>query len=106
MGFQNSSCSFSRFRVLDPVSDELVLQIPDLLRKYAFREIDELPEMSAWGWSCFDDMFDTEWSAASPKKGDAVFFSLRLDIRRIPAGVIRKYMALAIKEEIKNNPWK
>ena len=60
MGFQNSSCSFSRFRVLDPVSDELVLQIPDLLRKYAFREIDELPEMSAWGWSCFDDMFDTE----------------------------------------------
>ena len=101
MGFQNSICSFSRFRVLDPVSDELVLQIPDLLRKYAFREIDELPEMSAWGWSCFDDMFDTEWSAASPKKGDAVFFSLRLDIRRIPAGVIRKYMALAIKEEIK-----
>lgn len=101
MGFQNSSCSFSRFRVLDPISDELVLQIPDLLRKYAFQEIDDLPEMSAWGWTCFDDMLDTEWSTATPQKGDSVFFSLRLDIRRIPTGVIRKHMDLAIKEEIK-----
>ncbi len=30
--------------------------------------------MSAWGWSCFDDMFDTEWSAASQKRRRCIFF--------------------------------
>ena len=73
MGFQNSSCSFSRFRVLDPVSDELVLQIPDLLRKYAFREIDELPEMSAWGWSCLMICL-TRNGLRLPQKKETLYF--------------------------------
>lgn len=101
MGFINSSCSFSRFRILDPVSDMLVIQIPDLLRKNAFQEIDDLPEMFSWGWTSFDDMLDTEWSVAPPQKGGYIFFSLRLDVRRIPAGVIRKHFALALKDEKK-----
>ena len=64
--------------------------------------------MSAWGWSCFDDMFDTNGLRLPQKRETLYFFSLRLDIRRIPAGVIRKYMVSAIKEEIKKlkRKWK
>ena len=99
MGFANSSCSFTRFRVLDPVSNDQWRSIPDKLRQYAFQDIDELPEMQAHGWVCFEDMLDTAWRTAPPQKGAYLVFSLRLDTRRIPAGVVKKHVALALREE-------
>ena len=50
MGFANSTCSFTRFRILDSVPDALWPQIPDKLRQSAFRDIDDIPEMQAQGW--------------------------------------------------------
>ena len=99
MGFCNASCSFTRFRIIDPIPSELWTQIPDKLRQFAFRDIDDLPEMQAYGWVCFEDMLDREWRTAPPQKGAYLVFSLRLDTRRIPAGVIKKHVALALREE-------
>lgn len=99
MGFANSACSFTRFRILDPVPTELWTQIPDRLKQFAFRDIDDIPEMQALGWVCFEDMLDSDWAAAPPEKGAYIVFSLRLDMRRIPAGVIKKHLALALREE-------
>ena len=67
MGFANSTCSFTRFRILDPVSSELWQQIPDKLKQFAFRDIDDIPEMQAQGWVSFEDMLDSEWAAASER---------------------------------------
>ena len=99
MGFANSTCSFTRFRILDPVSSELWQQIPDKLKQFAFRDIDDIPEMQAQGWVSFEDMLDSEWAAAPPQKGAYIVFSLRLDMRRIPAGVVKKHLALALRQE-------
>ena len=95
----SSSISFTRFRIIDPIPSELLTQIPDKLRQFAFRDIDDLPEMQAYGWVCFEDMLDREWRTAPPQKGAYLVFSLRLDTRRIPAGVIKKHVALALREE-------
>lgn len=100
MGFSNSSCSFTRFRVIDPVTAAVITEIPQKLSQFAFRDIEELPEMQGYGWVCLDDMLDSQWDAAPPFKGEFAVFSLRLDTRRIPAGVIKKHLALAIKQEI------
>lgn len=99
MGFLNSSCSFSRFQILDPVNDAVITSIPDKLAQFAFRDIEELPEMQGHGWTSFDDMFDCQWKDSTPMVGQYALFSLRLDTRRIPAGVIKKHVTLAIKEE-------
>ncbi|MDR3357879.1 MAG: recombination-associated protein RdgC [Desulfovibrio sp.] len=99
MGFAGSTSSFTRFRILDPVPQPLWQQLPDRLRKYAFRDIDDSQEMSSCGWVSFDNMLDTAWSEIPPQKADYVVFSLRLDRRRIPAGVVKKYMSLAFIEE-------
>lgn len=99
MGFANSSCSFSRFRIVDAVDDALINAIPDRLRRFAFTDIEDMPEMQAAGWVSYEDMLDTAWEIAPPHKGEYAVFSLRLDTRRIPAGVIKKHVALAIKEE-------
>ncbi len=99
MGFLNSSCSFTRFHLLDPVPNELWGKIPDILRQFAFRDIDDIPEERAFGWTSFEDMLDMNWSAAPPEKGSYLVFSLRQDTRRIPAGVVKKHLALAMKDE-------
>ena len=95
----SSSISFTRFRIIDPIPSELWTQIPDKLRQFAFRDIDDLPEMQAYGWVCFEDMLDTEWRTAPPQKGNYVTFSLRLDTRRIPPAIIKKQLSLALKAE-------
>jgi len=101
MGFANSSCSFTRFRILDPVPAALWPQIPDKLKQFAMRDIDDIPEMQGQGWTCFEDMLDVDWVTAPPQKGAYIVFSLRLDMRRIPAGVVKKHVLLALKEEKK-----
>ena len=99
MGFLNASSSFTRFSIVDPVPEQLWADIPDLLKKGALLDIDELPEMEAKGWTCSDDYLDTQWVTASPHKGEYLAFTLRIDTRRIPAGVIRKHVTLALKKE-------
>lgn len=103
MGFMNSSSSFSRFYVLDPVPDSLWSELPDRLKKHAFSDIDDLPEKQAFGWVNFDDMLDSQWELSSPHKGSFFAFSLRLDTRRIPSGVIKKHLTLALRKEEKTN---
>ena len=103
MGFLNSSCSFTRFRVIDPVPDELWAEIPQLLKNGAFLDIDESAESQADGWVSFDDYLDTTWKAGPPEIGDFIAFSLRVDTRRIPAGVVRKHLILALKREKAEN---
>ena len=99
MGFANNTCSFTRFRIVDPVPAELWTSIEDKLKQFAFMDIDELPEMQSKGWVCFEDMLDTRWRTAPPQKGAYIVFSLRLDTRRIPAAVVKKHLTIALKEE-------
>ncbi len=99
MGFLNASSSFTRFSIIDPVPEELWADIPDLLKRGAILDIDELPEMMAKGWTCFDDYLDTQWVSAPPHKGEYLAFTLRIDTRRIPAGVIRKHVDIALRKE-------
>lgn len=99
MGFANSSCSFTRFRILDPVPDEIVNTLPEKLVQFSFRDIEDIPEMQAHGWVSYEDMLDSQWETAPPFKGEFAVFSLRLDTRRIPAGVIKKHLAIALRHE-------
>ncbi len=99
MGFLNASCSFTRFKIIDPVPRSLWQEIPAKLKQFAFRDIDETHEERAFGWTSFDDMLDIQWQTAPPEKGAYLAFSLRLDTRRVPAGVLKKYLDLAVREE-------
>lgn len=104
MGFENSSCSFTRFRILDQASDELIRQVPELLKKFAFQDIDNLPEIRSFGWVCWDDMLDTSWATSPPQKAGYIAFSLRLDTRRISPAVIKKHVSLALRREKEKLP--
>lgn len=99
MGFLSAGCTFTRFRLTDPVPSELWTQIPDKLRQFAFHDIDDIPEERAWGWTNFDDMLDTAWRVSPPEKGAYLSFAFRLDTRRIPPSVLKKHTLMAVREE-------
>ncbi|EGY26703.1 hypothetical protein DA2_1033 [Desulfovibrio sp. A2] len=103
MGFLNASSSFTRFRIADPVPTTLWPTLPDKLKQFCFRDIDNTSDERSWGWVCFDDMLDTAWRTAPPEKGGYIAFSLRQDTRRIPAAVLKKHLALALREEEARN---
>lgn len=103
MGFLNSSSSFTRFRITDPVPPSLWGEILDRLRRFAFRDIDATSDERSLGWVSFEDMLDAEWSREAPQKGVYIAFSLRLDTRRVPPAVLKKHTAVAMKAEETRN---
>lgn len=103
MGIMSTSSTVTRLRVLEPASNTLLSSVPDKLKQFCFHPIDDTIEERAWGWVCFDDMLDNQWHTAPPEKGEYMFFSLRIDVRRIPGSVLKKELALAFKDEEKKN---
>lgn len=100
-GFLSSTCSITRFTVIDEVPDVLLLSVPDKLKQFAFQDIDDIPQETSFGWTNFDDMLDTSWKLSPPEKGEYITFSLRMDTRRISPAVLKKHLRVAIEEETK-----
>ena len=103
MAFLKSSSSFTRFRITEPVPQQLWGEIADKLKQYAFRDIDDTSDERSLGWVSFEDMLDTDWRDAPPQKGEYIAFSLRLDTRRVPPAVLKKHTGLALKAEEARN---
>ncbi len=98
MGFLSASTSFTRYRPSSEVPASLWEQIPELLRQYAFQEIERSNSERGFGWVCFEDFLDTEWRTAPPSKGEFLAFALRLDTRRIPPAVFKKHYQIALAD--------
>lgn len=103
MSFLKSSTSFTRYKITDQVPSSLWGEFLDKLRQFSFKDIDEIPEERSFGWTAFEDMLDTLWNVNPAEKGQYVAFALRLDTRRVPPAVIKKHLAIALKQEDAKN---
>ena len=95
-----SSLGITRYRVVEDVPDELVRNIPALLKKNAFVDIDATAEERSFGWVNGDDMLDAAWTVSPPEKGPYFSFALRLDTRRVQPAVLKKHVTLALNTEL------
>lgn len=98
MSILSSSVSLTRYRIVGEVPDDLISDVPGRLKTHGFREIDQTSDERSFGWVCFDDLLDNTWKTAVPQKGHYLIFALRLDTRRIPPAVMKKYFRLALDE--------
>lgn len=99
MGFMSKACSFTRFRLVDPVPETLFPEIGKLIQEKRFFEL-QAGEKSAAGWVSFEDYLSCGTDEGfDPMKGDFCAFSLRIDTLRIPAGVLKKEYDVAIARE-------
>lgn len=98
MGFLSASCSYTRYLPVGDVPQQLLRDLPGLLKKFAFKDIDHTADERSFGWACLDDWLDTEWKAAPPEKGHYFAWLLRLETRRVPPAVFKKHVEIAIRE--------
>lgn len=99
MGFMSKACSFTRFRIVDPVTETLLPEVGKLIQGKRFFEL-QAGENSAAGWVSFEDYLSCGTDEGfDPMKGAYCAFSLRIDTLRIPAGVLKKEYDIAIARE-------
>ncbi len=99
MTFLRTSSSFTRFNIINNVPNDIYTNVLDKLKQFAIVDIDETTEERSVGWTNFDDFLDVFWEKSLPQKGNYISFSLRLDTRRIPPAVQKKYVTLALRQE-------
>lgn len=99
MGFMSKACSFTRFRLVDPVPETLFPEIGKPIQEKRFFEL-QAGETSAAGWVSFEDYLSCGTDEGfDPMKGAFCVFSLRIDTLRIPNSVFKKEYDVAIARE-------
>lgn len=63
---------------------------------HAFKDIDDNYEEYSIGWVSVMNMFDSQFAYASHAVGDYIVLSMRIDERKVPSSVLKKY---CLKEE-------
>jgi len=88
MSLLKGSVSFVEYAVSDghiPEEDMI-----DKIRAFSFRDIDDKYEEYSAGWVSVNDMFDSSFNQY-PVVGDYVVMSMRMDVRKIPGAMLKKY---------------
>jgi hypothetical protein len=108
MGLLKGTWTFSRFRVLDNLPEQLNALIDDGLKKNAFSDFTgKFSEMSL-GWTDMENILDTDFTYARYKCGNYLIFSLRMDRRSLSAALLklkimekeREYLAESSKKRL------
>lgn len=102
-----STLNVTKLRIVSDATSRLVLahmDAPSLLKKHPFLPIDDTPQERSFGWCAWGDLTDTEWNAATPDIGGTYLaFALRIDLRKIAPTLLKKELAIAMKEEEARN---
>jgi len=77
-------------------------ELTDMLRKYSFKPIDQGAEENSVGWVSSSDFLDSDFEMPADL-GGYLFFSLRMDTRKVNSAVFKKEVLLALKKEERLN---
>ncbi len=92
MGLLKGSASFVRFSVEGEQPDNFWDFAAERIAAFSFRDIDDSYDEYSIGWVSILNMFDSEFQFASYAAGDFITLSLRMDERKVPAAVIKKFV--------------
>lgn len=102
-----STLNITKLRISSNSANRLVLahmEAHRLLKAHPFLPIDDTPEERSFGWCAWNDLTDTEWKETPPEIGGTYLaFALRIDLRKIAPALLKKEMAVALKEEEARN---
>jgi DNA recombination-dependent growth factor C len=95
MGLIKGSLSLTRYRVREEPPETLTDEyVSGRLAKNAFLDIENGPEERSLGWVEFFNHLGTDFNPATYRIGGLLAFTLRLDSRRLPPPVLRRYCAI------------
>lgn len=96
MGLFKGSASISRYEVT--VLDRVGFWdfVDERVRMFAFRDIEDSADEMAVGWVSATDFMDTTFQYASYAMDPYVVMGMRVDRRKLPAGVLQKYFRIEL----------
>lgn len=100
MSILSASTGLTRYRIMEEVTDDQIREFPDLLRKFAFIDIDATTDERSFGWTNIDNFLDVKWRKSPPEKAHYMAFTLRLETRRIAPAVMKKHLQIAMDAEL------
>ena len=106
MGILANSVSLCHYRIVGqlPAGDQMTW-VGERLAAKGFRSIDHGAEELSVGWVELDDPQQSDFGNPDSYQRDHwLTFSLRRDQRRVPAGLLRAHMELAVREFLGRNP--
>jgi len=93
MGFSSNAVTLTRYKVIDSLPQDFWNWAHERVLEYVFQERDGLDEYRA-GWTHFDRPFQTDISLTDISFAEFLVLGMRMDVRRVPATVLKKYCAL------------
>jgi DNA recombination-dependent growth factor C len=95
MGLIKGALSLTRYRVREEPPEMLTDEyLSERLAKNAFLDIENGPEERSLGWVEFFNCLGTDFNPATYRFGGLLAFTLRLDSRRLPPPILRRYCAI------------
>jgi DNA recombination-dependent growth factor C len=91
MGIFKGSASLTRYRVRDDLPPNLADFIDERVRKFSFVSIEDSTEELSVGWCSATDVLDTNFAYASYWLEPYLILGLRIDRRRVPGPLLKKY---------------
>ena len=105
MGFLNGRATFLRFNVLGAAPGTFSDEHLDRLREFsAGRQRIASADGVEIGWSAGDHILDTDFQLAKNIVSESLVFELRIDVDKLPADLMRAYMAIELKALAAENP--
>lgn len=96
MGLLSNSATFVRYAVEGEMPANFWDFAAERIAANVFRDIDDTFDEYSIGWVSVLNMFDAEFAYASYAAGDYVVLSMRIDERKVPTAVVKKF---CLKEE-------
>jgi len=97
MAITSSSATFTRFFVPDLEVDDFWSLVDEKLRRAAFTEPDD-SQIEAAGFASWEDFFDPNFSYGSYRKAEYVAFNFRLDLKKVPAMVLKQFVEQSVQK--------
>jgi len=95
MGLIKGALSLTRYRVREEPPEMLTDEyVSGRLAKNAFLDIEDGPEERSLGWVEFFNHLGVDFNPATYRFGGLLAFTLRLDTRRLPPPILRRYCAI------------
>lgn len=102
MGILSSSVSITRYNVKDKLTEPVMENIYNGLRKNIIEDIDKESADKSIGWTSFENPYIPSFEGSSFVFGNYFIFSLRIDKKSVPVKLINKFLSHETEKRLKD----
>lgn len=100
MQLMASTLSLTRYIAQGELAGPVMDTVRGGLKDHMIREIDNDPAARSVGWTVSDNPFNPDFETAGLVFGTSLVFSLRIDKKSVPAKIVNKHYAVAVKKRL------